>query len=155
MRIFKFCPQQEGYSFQKGNNIREQALEGGMPRQVVKYVGAVHRVTAQIFAKSPMERQLFWAFYRQNETKLWRWKLELDNGVLEDCVCQFSAENPPTTSMIDGLKRKFTINVYVLPLPRDDEFDSMLLDMWETGLIDNLYGIERIPNVMLPKALGV
>lgn len=155
MDKFMLCPLQEGYSFTAGNNVREQKLEGGMPRQVVKFVGAVHTVSATVLLKDPRERQYFWSFWRLNQTKLWQWSLSLDNGIKEDCVCQFSAESVPQESFIEGPIRKIAINIYVVPIKRDSGFDRTIVDLWQSGLINNLLDLEKIPNVWLPDAVGV
>lgn len=155
MNTFMLCPLQEGYSFTVGNNLREQQLEGGMPRQVVKFIGAVHTVNASILLKDRRARQYFWAFWRVNQTQIWRWQLSLDNGALEDCLCQFSAENVPQENFIDGPRRKVGINIYVVLIKRDSAFDQSIVELWQSGLINNLSDLEKIPNVWLPDALGV
>lgn len=155
MDTFILRPLQEGYSFTPGNNVREQKLEGGMPRQVIKFVGAVHAVTASVFLEDARARQYFWAFWRINQSKLWYWKLGLDNGVLEDCICQFSAESVPQEGSIDGKTRKVSINLYVRPIVRNPDFDRTIVDLWQSGLINNLGDLEKIPNVWMPDALGV
>lgn len=154
MDIFKFCPLQEGYSFTAGNNVREQKTEVGMPRQVIKFVGAIHQVNATVLLKDPLERQLFWAFWRLNQTKLWQWRLALDNGILEDCICQFSAEEVPRESVVDGKMRKISLHVYVLPIQRDPEFDKQLILLWQQCELKTLSDIEKVPNIWLPNALG-
>ena len=155
MDEMKFCPLQEGYSFIAGNNLRQQQLEGGLPRQVIKFVGAVHKVSVQVFLKDGLERQLFWAFWRINQTKLWRWNLSLDNGVREDCICQFDAESIPLAVFIDGPKRKMQLNVFVVPIERDPDFDRWLIDQWQNGVINTISDLEKIPNVWMPAATGV
>ena len=55
-------PLVEGYDFNVGNNVREQQLEGGMPRQVVKRVGAVHVTGVTLLLPDDGTRQYFWAF---------------------------------------------------------------------------------------------
>ena len=40
MDTFGLIALEDGYTFNVGNNVREQQLEGGMPRQVIKFVGA-------------------------------------------------------------------------------------------------------------------
>ncbi|WP_168377567.1 hypothetical protein [Acinetobacter cumulans] len=155
MDQFMLCPLLEGYSFTPGNNVREQKTEGGMPRQVIKFVGAIHSVSAAVYLKDPRERQYFWAFWRINQTKIWRWTLSLDNGVKEDCLCQFSAESVPQESMVGNVGRQVTINIYVVPVKRDPAFDRTIIDLWQSGLINNLSDLEKIPNVWLPDAVGV
>ncbi|WP_180173061.1 hypothetical protein [Acinetobacter sp. YH12029] len=155
MDQFMLCPLQEGYVFTPGNNVREQKTEGGMPRQVIKFVGAIHTVSAAVYLKDPQARQYFWAFWRINQTKIWRWNLALDNGIKEDCLCQFSSESVPQENLIEGVKRKVTINIYVVPIKRDPAFDRTIIDLWQSGLINNLSDIEKIPNVWLPDAVGV
>jgi hypothetical protein len=155
MDTFKFCALQNGYDFTVGNNVRQQQLEGGLPRQVVKFVGAAHKVTVQVSLKDGLERQLFWAFWRLNQTKLWLWKLILDNGGLEDCICQFDADSVPTESYINGKVRRMQFSIFVKPIVRDPDFDRWLIDMWQNGKINTIQDLEKIPNVWMPAATGV
>lgn len=148
-----FCPLSEGYSFTVGNNVREQVLENGMPRQVIKFVGAVHKVTAQVFLEDGFERQVFWSFWRKNQTKLWTWNLVLDNGKREDCVCQFSAETVPQEVFIEADTRKMQVSVYVIPIKRNADFDQQILDMWYKRF--NASKFAKVPNVYFPDATGV
>ena len=53
------CPLQEGYGFTPGNNLREQLNEGGMPRQVIKYVGAVHAVNVNVLLEDKRGASIF------------------------------------------------------------------------------------------------
>ena len=155
MDQFMLCPLQEGYNFTPGNNVREQKMEGGPPRKVIKFVGAIHSVSASVYLEDRRARQYFWAFWRINQTRIWRWNLSLDNGIKEDCLCQFSAESVPQESLIDGIKRKVLINIYVIPIKRDPAFDRTIVDLWQSGLLNNLSDLEKIPNVWLPDAVGV
>lgn len=155
MNTFMLCALQEGYAFTPGNNLREQKIEGGMPRQVIKYVGAVHSVNVTILLENQRARQYFWAFWRQNQTKTWMWKLVLDQGALEDCECRFTSESLPAESFHEGPIRKMTFTVLVVPIIRDANFDQEIIDMWENGLINVVNDIEKIPNVWLPDAVGV
>lgn len=155
MNTFMLCPLQEGYGFTPGNNLREQLNEGGMPRQVIKYVGAVHSVNVTVLLEGSRARQYFWAFWRQNQTKTWKWKLALDQGGIEECECRFTSESLPNESFHEGPIRKMTFAVLVVPIIRDPDFDQSIIDMWENGLINVVDDIEKIPNVWLPDALGV
>ena len=155
MDELKFCPLQEGYSFTVGNNVTEQELERGMPRQVIKFVGAVHQVSAQILLKDQLDRQLFWAFYRLNQTKPWRWRLDLDGGQIEDCVCQFNNSVIPKNTLISGAIRKIQIDIRVVPIERDPKFDEWLVKQWQDGKIKDISDFEKIPNVWMSKATGV
>lgn len=155
MNTFMLCPLQEGYAFTPGNNLREQKTEGGMPRQVIKYVGAVHAVNVTVLLKDKRARQYFWAFWRQNQTKTWKWELVLDQGEKEECECRFTSESLPTASYTDGVLRKMTFTILVYPITRDADFDQSIIDAWENGLINVVDDIEKIPNVWLPDAVGV
>lgn len=155
MNTFMLCALQEGYAFTPGNNLREQKKEGGMPRQVIKYVGAVHAVNVTVLLEGQRARQYFWAFWRRNQTKTWKWKLVLDQGAVEECECRFTSESLPSESFHEGPIRKMTFIVLVYPIARDDAFDDEIISMWENGLINTLDDIEKIPNVWLPNAVGV
>ena len=155
MNTFMLCPLQEGYSFTVGNNLREQQLEGGMPRQVVKFIGAVHTVNASILLKDRRARQYFWAFWRTNQGKNWLWELFLDNGNSEECECRFVSESLPTESGRGYQYLKMSFQILVMPIKRDSAFDQSIVELWQSGLINNLSDLEKIPNVWLPDALGV
>ncbi len=155
MDTFKLCPLQDGYNFMAGNNVREQALEGGQPRQVIKFIGAVHRVGAQVMAQDPRERQYFWAFWRLNQTKQFLWNLALDSGDMEDCICQFSAEAVPQETLVGAFARRISFTVYVTPIARDADFDRSIVDIFANTEDTVIPDIEKIPNVWLPDAAGV
>lgn len=155
MNTFMLCPLQEGYGFTPGNNLREQLNEGGMPRQVIKYVGAVHAVNVNVLLEDKRARQYFWSFWRLNKTRTWKWKLVLDQGEKEECECRFTSESLPSESFHEGPVRKMTFTVLVVPIIRNPDFDQSIIDMWENGLINVVDDIEKIPNVWLPNAVGV
>lgn len=149
------CPLQEGYGFTPGNNLREQTNEGGMPRQVPFFIGAVHSANVSVVLRDERERQYFWAFWRtkQRKPENWLWKLSLDNGVIEECECRFISSALPAESMRNGRVIKISFQVLVKPLHRDPNFDQDIVDLWQSGIVQN--PIEPIPNVWLPDALGV
>lgn len=149
------CPLQEGYGFTPGNNLREQANEGGMPRQVPFFVGAVHQSTVSVALKDERERQYFWAFWRTKQRKPdnWLWELSLDNGVKEACECRFTSNSLPSESMRDGRVIKISFQVYVKPVQRDPDLDQAIVEIWQSGVAEN--PIEPIPNEWMPDALGV
>lgn len=155
MDTFMLCPLQEGYSFTPGNNVREQALEGGMPRQVIKFLGAVHTANVSVFLEDPRARQYFWAFWRINQTRTWKWKLSLDEGVLEDCECKFTSNSLPQESMRDGKILKVSFQVLVRPVSRNPRHDRAILDLWHITQPEAISEFEKIPNEWLPNATGV
>lgn len=145
----------EGYSFTPGNNLREQKLEGGEPRTILKFVGAVHAVNAVIACTDEQYQQYFWAFWRQNQGKRWIWDLVLDNGNLEECECRFTSDSLPTESNRSYEFLRISFQVLVIPKNRDPDFDRWLIDMWQEGKISTIQDIEKIPNVWMPEATGV
>ncbi len=149
------CPLQEGYGFIPGNNIREQESEGGMPRQVIAFAGAVHSVTVSVLLADPRTRQYFWAFWRQNLTKIWSWKLSLDNGVLEECECKFTSKSMPQESFRDGVAIKISFQVLVVPIERNKDHDEDIIKLWEMDVVKVYDDIEKVPNVWFPNATGV
>ncbi|MDF2418028.1 hypothetical protein GWP85_10990 [Acinetobacter beijerinckii] len=156
MDTFMLCPLQSGYGFTPGNNLREQAIEGGMPRQVPFFVGAVHTVNVAVFLKDDRYRQYFWAFWRSKQRKPenWMWSLSLDNGIKEQCECRFISSSLPTESYRNGRAIKVSFQVLVQPLQRDPDQDRNIINTWQAGLIGSFDSIEKIPNVWLPDALG-
>ena len=164
MDTFKLQPLVEGYDFNVGNNVREQQLEGGMPRQVVKRVGAVHTTGVTLLLPDNGTRQYFWAFWRKNSQRIgqpsssaprFNWNLMLDNGMMEDCICQFVGTERPKENFIGGYAAKVQFTVYVVPISRDAEYDQAIVDLWggveSTGFIE----LEKIPNEYFPDATGV
>ena len=157
-------PLVEGYDFNVGNNVREQQLEGGMPRQVVNRVGAVHVTGVTLLLPDNGTRQYFWAFWRKNSQRIgqpstaaprFNWNLMLDNGMMEDCICQFVGTEQPKETFIGGYASKVQFTVYVVPISRDAEYDKSIVDLWggveSTGFIE----LEKIPNEYFPNATGV
>ena len=155
MDTLNLCPLQDGYAFTAGNNVREQVLEGGMPRQVIKFIGAVHTVGVTVFLEDQRARQYFWAFWRLNQTKRWLWRLALDDGIMEDCVCQFSASSVPNESLVAAFARKVSFTIYVVPIPRSADFDRNIVNMWNNVNPEGFFEIEKIPNEYFPDATGV
>lgn len=151
------CPLQEGYSFATGNNLRQQATEGGLPRQVPFFVGAVHAVSVSVLLKNANMREYFWAFWRDKQRKPenWKWQLSLDSGGLEDCECRFNADSVPAESMRNGIVIKISFQLYVKPIRRDPNNDRNIIELWQSGAGGNVDDIEKIPNVWMPDALGV
>lgn len=155
MKTFQLPALQESYTFTVGNNVREQQLEGGMPRNVIKFIGAVHQVTGVVIIDSELMLQYFWAFWRQNQTKEFQWQLITDNGNLETVTCRFNNQQVPNPQLIGGFCWKIQITVYVKSIHRDKDFDDQIIDIWENTDGSNLFEIEKIPNVWLPDAVGV
>lgn len=155
MRKFLFPVLREGYSFTLGNNLREQTVEGGEPRSVVKFVGAVHTVNVTIALKDEQEQSIFWAFWRKHQGKRWLWELVLDNGNLEECECRFTSESIPTESNRGFEFIRISFQVIVIPIKRDPDFDEWILDRWEKNELDKVNDYEKVPNVYFPAATGV
>lgn len=145
----------EGYSFAVGNNVRMQQLEGGMPRKVIKFVGAIHNVTATVLLDGDMARQYFWAFFYQNETKEFKWTLATDDGGVQECICQFNNDQIPSLQIVGGYVWKATVNIFVKPVRRNKDFDESLVSLWNGTTLDGRFEIEKIPNVYFPDATGV
>lgn len=144
----------DGYDFTVGNNYREQQLEGGQPRQVKKFSGAIHTVGVTVALDGQRARQYFWAFWRQNQIKQFNWNLQIDQGEMEDCVCQFANQSVPKETFIGGHVRKVSFTVYVTPIARDPDFDQDVINSFEIEN-GNIEGIEKIPNEYFPNATGV
>lgn len=155
MDTFKLCALQDGYNFVAGNNVRQQYLEGGMPRKVIKFVGAVHRVGVQVTCQDEFARQYFWAFYYQNQTREFIWTLSLDNGDLEECVCTFDCEETPVETLIGIHARRMSFTVFVRPKPRDENLDRDVITLFDGTEGNASFEIEKIPNVYFPDATGV
>jgi hypothetical protein len=144
-----------GYAFNVGNNVRQQVLEGGMPRQVIKFLGAVHSVNAQVLLPDERTRQYFWAFWRVNQTRKFYWELSIDNGINEVVVCQFDAETVPAETEIHAIVRKVSFTVFVEPITRNADDDQAVVDIFNGVPDGDVTGIEKIPNIWLPDATGV
>lgn len=155
MDTFGLIALEDGYTFNAGNNVREQQLEGGMPRQVIEFVGAVHSVTATVLIQNDYARQYFWAFWRKNQTKEFLWKLAIDNGDIEDCICRFNNQTIPSLSLIRAYVWKASITVCVKPIKRSAELDENIVNTWNNIGRGDLFEIEKIPNVYFPNATGV
>ncbi|MEM9994298.1 MAG: hypothetical protein AAGE79_09210 [Acinetobacter pittii] len=152
------CPLQEGYGFEPGNNIREQENEGGMPRQVPFFVGAVHKVNVTVLLKNEEDRQYFWAFWwtKQRKPENWKWKLSLDDGRSEECECRFLSTGRPSETFRNGVLIKVGFQVAVKPRKRNADLDRNIVNVRQ-GLESNkvIDDIEKVPNEWLPDALGV
>ena len=146
---------QEGYNFQVGNNVRMQQIEGGRPRKVRKFIGAVHNVTATLLLKNDIDRQYFWAFWRKNQLTKFYWDLAIDQGGVERCVCEFNNDQIPQLQLIGAYVWKATISVIVTPIIRNADSDETVVNAYGGGGNKGLFEIEKIPNVYFPDATGV
>ena len=155
MDIFQLCAEQESYSFGVGNNVREQQLEGGMPRNVIAFLGAVLRVNATVMLDGDGAYQYFWAFWRQNQTREWQWKLIIDQGNLEDVTCRFNNQEVPQPVLLGHNVWKITFTVYVKPIIRSKDTDENIINMWNGATPQGRFEIEKIPNEYFPEAIGV
>ncbi|MDV2440705.1 hypothetical protein QR665_14675 [Acinetobacter gerneri] len=156
MDRFILCPLLGGYSFSPGQNIIEQQLQGGMPRQRRNFIGAVYLVSASVFCGSYEEKEYFWAFWRkqQREPKNWLWALQSDSYKFEDHECRFKADSLPQESEREGKLIKYSFQIYVKPLNRPADLDDMIVSYWGSGLnpkISNL--LEKLANESIPNAL--
>lgn len=154
MNTLQFCALADSYNFTVGNNVRQQQLEVGMPRQVIKFVGAVHQSSVSIIVDTEQKLQYFWAFWRVNQTKAFNWKLIIDNGVLEDVVCRFNNDQAPELNPLGGFVWRITFNIYVTPKKRNPSFDQDLVNLFDGGGNESLE-LEKIPNIYFPDATGV
>lgn len=152
------CPLRVGYSFIPGNDIREQEIEGGMPRQAPFFIGSPHSVTVSVLLKSEEDRQYFWAFWRtkQRKPENWKWKLSLDHGVMEECECRFISKSLPGESKRNGLVVMVSFQVIVKPIKRSADLDRDIVNLRQ-GIesMEVVDDIEKVPNEWLPDALGV
>ena len=155
MDTFALPALQEGYSFRVGNNVREQVLEGGFPRNLIKYIGAVHQVTATVIIENDLYRQYFWAFYRKNQTREFKWLLEVDDGTIQECTCRFNNQTIPNVEIIGAYVWRATLDVYVKPIIHNADFDAEIVNLFNNTDGKNMFEIEKIPNVYFPDATGV
>lgn len=156
MDRFMLDPLIEGYGFTPGNNLREQALEGGMPRQVPVFLGAVHTVNVSVVLASSAEQEYFWAFWQDKQYRPanWKWRLALDGGDLQECECRFISSSLPQESFRAPTWIKISFQVLVKPKKRDRDNDRNIIEIWQSGAGENIDDIEKIPNVWMPDALG-
>lgn len=157
MNIFLLCPQLSGYQFTHAQNMLEQSLNGGMPRQRLISRNMPHQVSVSVWCNDAFEQQYFWAFWREtrNYSQFFKWGVRVDNGNIEECECKFSAEVPQESDRI-GDKCRYSFRLYIKPVIRARDWDQQIINIWNMGLMPKLMlGIEKIPNVWLPAALGV
>ena len=155
MYTFELKALEESYNFQVGNNVRMQQLEGGRPRKVRKFIGAVHNVTATVLLENDEARQYFWAFWRLNELQQFKWTLAIDQGGVEECICEFNNDQIPQLQLIGAYVWKATVNVFVKPIPRSKDTDETVVNAYNGAGNRGLFEIEKIPNVYFPDAVGV
>lgn len=155
MYTFELKALEESYNFQVGNNVRMQQLEGGRPRKVRKFIGAVHNVTATVLLENDEARQYFWAFWRLNELQQFKWTLAIDQGGVEDCICEFNNDQTPQLQLIGAYVWKATINVFVAPIARSKDTDENVVASYSGAGNGGLFEIEKIPNVYFPEATGI
>ncbi|MDV2468909.1 hypothetical protein QR674_07920 [Acinetobacter chinensis] len=156
MDTFMLCPLQSGYGFTPGQNLIEQSLRGGMPRQRLAFVGSVHQVTASVMCATRAERDYFWAFWRkkQRSPESWLWALQTDAYDLEEHECRFMAGSLPSEQQRNGRIVQYSFQVWVKPLHRSAELDNDIVDAWSVGLNPDVAALlERLANESMPNAL--
>lgn len=157
MNSFALCPLQRGYTPKPGNNILEQALEGGFARQRIGFVNSVHIVEASVLLDTPEKQEYFWAFWRRHQRKKPRpflWRLIVDHVPMQTYVCQFIAGS---LSVGERSSKVYQVSfgLRLKPNYAGHEFDQTIIDAWELGdpyVWANL--LERLVNKELPEALG-
>lgn len=156
MDKFMLCPLLSGYSFAPSNNLLEQPLLGGMPRQRVVFFGGVQIVNATVICRSPEEVDYFWAFWRKKQRlpETWLWALKTDSFDFEEHECKFSASSLPQESERGGSIIKFSFQIYVVPKNRPIELDDKIIDFWQAGMNPHTSNLlDKLVNEEMPKAL--
>lgn len=136
MDKFMLCPQLAGYSFTPGQNVIEQALMAGMPRQRTNFVGAVHKVASTVLCRNQDEIDYFWAFWRkqQRSPQNWLWSIKTDASTMEEHECRFMVDGIPTESDRQGNIIRYSFNLWVKPLYRSPSVDDDIVAAWQLGL---------------------
>ena len=157
MNTFLLCPQLSGYQFSHAQNMLEQSLNGGMPRQRKITQNMPHQISVSVWCNDAYEQQYFWAFWRESlyQSQYFKWGVRVDNGNIEECECKFSADPPQESDRIAS-KCRWSFRIYVKPKHRPRDWDQQIINIWNEGLTPELMvGIEKIPTVWLPNAVGV
>lgn len=156
MDKFMLCPLLAGYSFAPGQNVIEQQLLGGWPRQRRNFIGAVHQVSASVMCRGSQEIEYFWAFWRKKDRnpQPWLWALKTDSYKMEEHECRFIVDQTPQESDRQGDKVRYSFQVWVKPLNRPASYDDEIVDYWNAGLNPSVANaLEILVNVSLPNAL--
>lgn len=155
MDVFLLCPQLASYSFSFGQNILEQQISAGPPRQRVNFVGAVHQVSASVFCRNEYDVEYFWAFYRkrQRNPSPWLWMCKTDGPDMELHECRFVV-GPPQESDRQGKKVRYSFQLWVTPLSRPAHIDDEIIDFWNAGLNPDAANLfEKLANEDIPEAM--
>lgn len=155
MISFALCPLQRGYQPQFGNNVLQQALSGGPPRQRVMFYSNPHTVRTSIMLGTQSHQQYFWAFWRlmQRKPQDFLWRLIVDDVEAQTYVCRLDFDSLQVQER-DGIVYAVSLTVYCQPKPADLEFDEAILTAWSSGdptVYINL--LEKLVNVDLPQAM--
>lgn len=136
MDKFLFCPLLAGYSFQYGQNVMQQEIEVGPPRQRVNFVGAIHKVNATVLCRNDLEIEYFWAFFRkkQREPVGWLWAIKTDSSKMEVHECLFDANSVPQESDRQANIIKYSFPIFVRPIHRSAVDDDKIVDYWAAGM---------------------
>jgi hypothetical protein len=156
MDKFMLCPLLAGYSFTPGQNILEQQLAGGMPRQRRNFIGSVGVANVSVFCRNELEIEYFWAFWRKKDRnpQSWLWALKTDSYKMEEHECRFMLGQTPQESERQGNKIKYSFQVWVKPLNRSASYDDDVVDAWQLGINPDVSNaLEVLVNVTLPNAL--
>lgn len=155
MDTFLLCPQLAGYSFSFGQNILEQQLSAGAPRQRVNFVGAVHQINASVLCSDEYETEYFWAFYRKRQRNPlpFLWMCKSDGPSMELHECRFVAASPQESDR-QGNKIRFSFQLWITPLLRPATIDEDIIDYWQSGLNPKASRLfEKLDNEDIPEAM--
>lgn len=156
MDKFMLCPLLAGYSFTPGQNILEQQLAGGMPRQRRNFIGSVGVANVSVFCRNELEIEYFWAFWRKKDRnpQSWLWALKTDNYKMEEHECRFMLGQTPQESERQGNKIKYSFQIWVKPLNRSASYDDEVVEAWQLGINPDVSNaLEILVNITLPNAL--
>lgn len=155
MTIYKLdmCPEQSGYSVQRGTNFNEIQTGAGNTRIRRTSKNAEHIVTVN-WTTDKNGYDFLQAFYRLWESqspKIEHFVLDLiiDKADLLEYKCYFTAGGAPNLTSVSGFCYKVSAQLRVRPKVASKESDEMII----LGVLDLTNILEQLANQDLPDAL--
>lgn len=155
MTIYKLamCPDQSGYSFQRGTNFSEIQTGSGNTRIRRTSKNAEHIVTVS-WTTDKDGYDFLQAFYRLWESQSPKIKhfildLIIDNANLQEYECYFTAGGAPNLVSVSGFCYQVSAQLRVRPLRVNRDNDEVIV--LQLDKLANL--LEKLANIHLPDAL--
>lgn len=141
---------EESYNFQYGDNILEQQLSKGLPRQRSNFIGAPHQFSINVLCENDFDVQYLWNLYGkiQKSPDNFLIGLQGDHGKIESFKCRFQMGKPPSESTRNGNIIIYQLSLWAEPIPRDSDVENAMVNFYASLKVLN--DLDFLVNVFNP-----